>query len=250
MILSHDLSGSVRRELTVLLHPLGVDHQFWDGLRRSVSLEPCLVPDLPGHGSRTRLRANSIEEYTDIILDDVAQSGTDHVRIIGVSIGGLIGQHIAARYPQLVSKLVLVDTVAAYPEQWATNWQNRAHLALAEGMHSLVEPTLAMWFSEKFRLADELAVRYVHECLIGMSAEGYAQTCMALSAATHEPALAKITADTLVLCGDDDLDLFVAGARYLTSVVGTSHLTMIPGRHGASLESETQFCNEIKRFLT
>lgn len=116
-------SGTGRPVL--LLHPLGVDRSFWDGIVPALDGFEVLTYDLPGHG------AAPVPDGTYTIDDMTAQAaallaGTGHARVdvVGVSLGGLVAQQLAACHPDLVRRLVVVDAVATYPpalkEQWRT----------------------------------------------------------------------------------------------------------------------------------
>ena len=63
---------------------------------------------------------------------------------------------------------------------------------------------------------DTAAVRYVRSALERSPGEGYALACEALAAADLRPLAGKITAPTLIVCGDDDIPSFLDAARWLT----------------------------------
>ena len=63
---------------------------------------------------------------------------------------------------------------------------------------------------------DTAAVRYVRSALQRSPGEGYALACEALAAADLRPLAGKITAPTLIVCGDDDIPSFLDAARWLT----------------------------------
>ena len=94
----------------VLLHAFPLDHGMWarqSPLADSVRL---IVPDLRGFGASGSL-PDSIAGFADdvaVVLDAL------HVErpavICGVSMGGYVAQHVAARHPDRVASLVLVDT--------------------------------------------------------------------------------------------------------------------------------------------
>lgn len=95
----------------LLLHAFPLDHRMW---RRQESLAEhvrLVVPDQRGFGGSGDQVTASISELAD---DAVALLDTIHVTepavVCGVSMGGYVAQHVAARYPDRVRGLVLVDT--------------------------------------------------------------------------------------------------------------------------------------------
>jgi pimeloyl-ACP methyl ester carboxylesterase len=95
----------------VLLHAFPLDHGMWlrqEPLGESLRL---IVPDLRGFGGST----GSVPRGIADLADDVAAllDGLHLERpavICGVSMGGYVAQHVAARHPDHVAALVLVDT--------------------------------------------------------------------------------------------------------------------------------------------
>jgi pimeloyl-ACP methyl ester carboxylesterase len=95
----------------VLLHAFPLDHGMWvrqEPLAESVRL---IVPDLRGFGGSRGSAPDGIAGMAD---DVVALFDALHVErpavVCGVSMGGYVAQHVAARHPDRVAALVLVDT--------------------------------------------------------------------------------------------------------------------------------------------
>lgn len=97
----------------VLVHGGGAHAGWWTGvipdLRGSFDL---IVPDLSGHGDsghraeyRPELWAEELKAIT--MADEVSHRS---VTVVGHSMGGKVGVYVAARWPRLVERLVLVDT--------------------------------------------------------------------------------------------------------------------------------------------
>ena len=94
-------------------------------------------------------------------------------------------------------------------------WAVRAAGARKDGVASLVDGLLKIWFTPQSIADDTAAVRYVRSALQRSPGEGYALACEALAAADLRPLAAKIAAPTLVVCGDDDIPSFLDAARWL-----------------------------------
>lgn len=95
----------------LLLHAFPLDHDMW---RRQGPLAESLrlvAPDLRGFGASEGAGPASIAQMAD---DAVALLDALHVErpavVCGVSMGGYVAQHVAARHPDRVAALVLVDT--------------------------------------------------------------------------------------------------------------------------------------------
>jgi len=235
----------------VLLHCLGVDHRFWDfaaDLGRDFTL---LRYDLPGHGaSAVPATPYGIAELSAQLAGVLAAHGIKRAHVAGISLGGLIAQHVAATRPELVDRLILVDTTPRYSDEIRLMWDARAATARAAGVAPMIPALLSIWFSADAIARDDAGVRYVRETLARAPGEGYALACEALKAADLRALAPKIAARTLVVCGDDDIPSFLEAARWLAETVPHAELAWIKGaRHASVLESPVEALRLMRTFL-
>ncbi|MFM0203239.1 alpha/beta hydrolase [Paraburkholderia fungorum] len=99
----------------VFLHGFCQSSAYWEPTadRLAAAGVPCLAPDLPGFGAS----AGEPGPYTMAALaDSVARlldaRGLSRVTLIGGSMGGVVAQQFVLRYPERVSRLLLVATGA------------------------------------------------------------------------------------------------------------------------------------------
>lgn len=214
----------------VLLHPLGVDHRFFDPVRPF--LEPdLLTPDLDG---------GTVEEMAG------ALDLTEPVDLAGVSLGGLVAQVLAARRPELVRRLILVDTVAVYPETMREMWRQRASRVRREGLSSIAAPTEKLWFTEA---APPEAVSRVRALLLSGDPSRYARTCEALAAADTTALAPAIKVPTLVACGRHDAPPFRAAVDWFAATLPDATVSWLPGGHGTAYENPHAFADAVAGFL-
>jgi len=235
----------------VLLHCLGVDHRFWDftaDLGRDFAL---LRYDLPGHGaSVVPAAAYGIEHLSAQLADILAANGVTRAHVAGISLGGLIAQHFAATRPELVDRLILIDTTPRYTDELRRMWDERAATARMAGVATMVPGLLAIWFSAAALARDDAGVRYVRETLARCPGEGYARACEALRAADLRALAGRIAARTLVVCGDDDIPSFLDAARWLAATVPHAELAWIEGaKHASVLEQPDEARRLMRTFL-
>ena len=236
----------------VLLHCLGVDHHLWDiaaaGFERDFTL---LSYDLPGHHETALPDAGyGIAELSVQLAGVLERAGIARAHIAGISLGGLVAQHIAATRPALVDRLVLIDTTPRYTEESRRMWVERAAAARRDGVAALAEGLLGIWFTADFIAADPPAVRYVRDTLGRCSGEGYALACEALGAADLRPLVPAIAAPTLVVCGEQELPPFQEAARFLAETIAGARLQWLgPARHCSILQQPEEFRRALRTFL-
>lgn len=235
----------------VFLHPLGVDGKFWDPVRDRLPGLDCFAPNLPGHGSALKpVHGFSIRDYADAVVAELDAQSVRRFHIVGVSLGGLIAQDIAARHPELVDRLVLADTVAVYPEQFKRMWHERAAIARDQGLRSFVDPTMQLWFTPRFRASADPRALYVRESLATTDPKGYAIACEALALADSTGLVSRIKAPTLVVCGTDDAPPFVQAMEWFDAQLSDATMAWIENaQHGAALERPDEFAALVSGFL-
>ena len=235
----------------LLLHCLGVDHHFWDfasGLADSFRL---LSYDLPGHGGTAVPDAPyTVEDLAEQATDILRAQSISKVHVAGISLGGLIAQRLAAAHPEMVDRLVLIDTTPRYTDELRGMWAVRAKAAREQGPTSLIEGLLPIWFTSAALAKNATDVRYVRDALAHCSGEGYALACEALAAADLRANAARIVSPTLVICGDDDIPSFRDAANWLAAHIGKARLAWITGaRHASVLEQPAQALRLLREFL-
>jgi 3-oxoadipate enol-lactonase len=236
----------------VLLHCLGVDHGLWDiaaaGLEDSFTL---FSYDFPGHGE-THVPGHGyrIEDLSRQLTKVLAREGVARAHVAGISLGGLVAQHFAATNPNLVDRLVLIDTTPRYVDEARQMWVERARVARTMGVESLIDGLLKIWFTEGFAAKNPPAVRYVRDRFAKASGEGYALACEALGAADLRPLAANIKAPTLVFCGKDELPPFQEAAHWLHRNIKDARLEWLsPAKHASILEQPQEFAGQARAFL-
>ncbi|WP_322754620.1 alpha/beta fold hydrolase [Frankia sp. Cas3] len=115
-VLSAVIWGEQRPAL-LLLHGGGQNAHTWDGVAPALK-RPLVALDLPGHG-RSSHRAD--RDYwpwrnADVVAGAVPQLTAEPVVVVGMSLGGLTGIRFAARRPDLVRALVVVDVTPSVHE--------------------------------------------------------------------------------------------------------------------------------------
>src|SRR5580692_3239351 len=124
----------------LLLTPIGLDPGCWG--TSPLTGEEEIRHTFPGFGQRPRWEGDPTIEHW---ADDAVYGLDGPLDIVGVSMGGMVGQHIALRHPGQVRSLLLASTGA--PSDGAAMAQ-RIRTLEADGVGPTIEPTLRRWFTE------------------------------------------------------------------------------------------------------
>jgi 3-oxoadipate enol-lactonase len=234
-----------------MLHCLGVDRHFWDFADAMSKDFELLTYDLPGHGqSAVPDRGYRIEDLVAQLAEILRKHGIARAHVAGISLGGLIAQSFAASRPDMVDRLVLIDTTPRYSEELRAMWAQRAATARAAGVAALVDGLLQIWFTSGSIAANTAGVRYVRSALERTSGEGYALACEALANADLRANAAEIDAPTLVVCGDADIPSFLDAARWLEANIRNARLRWITDvKHASVIERPGSAVELLREFL-
>lgn len=71
----------------------------------------CIVPDLPGYGHSDPLAADPVTGCVTVCMGLLQALGITKVHIIGNSLGGIVGSHIAASYPDAVATFTTIGGI-------------------------------------------------------------------------------------------------------------------------------------------
>ncbi|GAA2637943.1 hypothetical protein GCM10010399_84030 [Dactylosporangium fulvum] len=98
---------------TVLLHDAGEDARSYDDLLSTVDI-PAAAIDLPGHGRSNATSATPFPgRLARPVLEAIRSFAPRHRVLAGRGLGALVTLHIAARAPEAIGRLLLVDAPPA-----------------------------------------------------------------------------------------------------------------------------------------
>jgi pimeloyl-ACP methyl ester carboxylesterase len=231
------------RPTAVLIQGLGLSSRFWFDVPGRLASGPdpwrVLTPDHRGVGRSDRPRG----PYSMALLADDVAAVLDHARVdrayvAGLSLGGMVAQHVALRHPSRVAGLVLLSTTAGFPHVRPPGPMTLARfLSLPLGgrlRRTEVDPTLARL------LLAERDVPRAKELLAGWPAALREEPASLSTYAAHFAAvlghstgsrLRHIACPTVIVTGDDDALLPNHNGRLLARLVPGAHLEVVPGGH-------------------
>lgn len=188
--------------------------------------------DLLARDARALLKALSIER----------------LHYVGLSMGGMIGQRLAASWPDMLRSLTLCDTASEMnnPDMWA----ERVHVAEEEGLEASVDGTMERWFTAPFRAACKDEVARVAAQFRKTPVEGYVGCCHAIAEMNQTAMLAQIVTPTLVIVGADDPATPVAEAERLhAGIAGSALVVLENAAHLSNIEQADGFNRVLREFL-
>lgn len=235
-----------------LSHSLACNLGMWDDQIEVLSKRyKVLRYDTRGHGqSSAPSGAYTLDQLADDAKGLLDALGIRRTHWIGLSLGGMIGQTFALKYPGVFASMVLADTTSRRAPDAAKLWGDRVRVAREQGMEPLVEPTLARWFTEPYRNSHKSVVARIANDIRATPVPGYAGCCEAIAAIDVTDRLKEIACPTLVIVGEQDMGTPPAMARAIHENLPGSELCIIPSAaHLSNIEQAQAFNEAVSRFL-
>jgi pimeloyl-ACP methyl ester carboxylesterase len=242
--------------VVVLLHGFPLDHSLWDFQRGSLgSVYRLICPDLRGHGATAAPEG----VYTmDVMADDVIETLdalglTEPVVLGGLSMGGYVAQSIAARFPERVRGLMLLNNRAgADSPEAAEHRRTLAHEVEHSGsVTRVVESMLPKLFSPLTYERRPDLVEKTRAVMARTTARAVAASLRGMAVRPDRTAdLARFTMPTLVVAGADDALIPLDESRAMAESLPEAVLVTIPeSGHLAPLENPEATDKAILAFL-
>ena len=213
----------------VLCGSLGSTARMWD--RQRAVLVDTVSVEYPGHGAAPVTDVDGIAGLAERVLE----AAPGRFSLVGLSLGGAVGVHLAAEHPDRVERLVLACTSVRFGEP--DQWRERAATVRRDGLAAIVDAVMGRWFTPEF--AD---IEPYREMFLSVDAEGYARCCEALAGWDGAASLERIGAPTLVIAGALDPTSPPEHVREIAGRVPGARLAVIEGAaHLANVERAEEF---------
>jgi pimeloyl-ACP methyl ester carboxylesterase len=238
----------------LLLHGIGNYGRYWDLFADAIAGRLRLVaPDARGHGESGRPRDGYAPE--DFVADALAvldAAGIERAVLVGHSMGGLHSIHLAARHPERVNALAIVD---ASPEPMPAG-SERARRLLTErparfadraDARAYLERTSAGYTDAVYRNRLEFAFRGEDGGLVWRSDPEALEAIMS-GRSSHDDrwaALREIRTPTLVVRGTRSNVLADDVSRRMVRELPDARLLELDAGHNVALERPRELADAV-----
>ena len=241
----------------VFAHGLFVDHSIFNSQIATLHhYYRCIAVDLPGHGqSAHHPQGWTLDDLTVEMAEFLIHLELEEVVFIGLSQGGMIGLRLASRYPQLVSKLILVGASARaeFPERIPV-WQETLKVLMQtsstqrEAMFHQIQQRI---LDSSWLTAHPVEAEHERQIMLNHAPEGIqlATKAAVLTRQDIRNELQNITVPVLILVGENDRATPPFLAQEMQALIPHSQLVIIPDAgHHLPLESPQHLTDEVMAF--
>lgn len=249
--LNYRWDGPAEGPVVMLAHSLGAHLGMWDWQVPALTEAGYRVLryDSRGHGAS----AAPEQPYTMEMLADDAVGlldalALDRVHFLGLSLGGMVGQVLAAAHQDRLFSLILSSTSAHMPPP--EMWEERMQAVSVDGTAAVVDGTLDRWITPAGQRRQPEAVERVRAMILGTPTAGFIGCCTAIRDLDQRDANRTITVPALILVGEQDQGTPPAMARAIHECIPGARLEVVPGAaHLVNVEQADLFNRTIVAFL-
>ncbi|KUF09771.1 3-oxoadipate enol-lactonase [Pseudoponticoccus marisrubri] len=246
--LHYRIDGPADGAPVVFANSLGTDLRLWDPILPHLPQGLRILRfDKRGHGlSDCPAGPYSMGALVRDAERVMEQTGFSDAIFVGLSIGGMIAQGLAAKRPDLVRAAVLSNTGAKIGTR--EMWGERIAAVEAGGLGAVVDATMQRWFSAPFH--DTPAFPGWRNMFLRTPATGWTGCAAAIAGTDFYSATAGLRLPVLGIAGTEDGSTPVDLVRETTDLVPGSRFEIIRGAgHLPCVEAPEAYARILTDFL-
>jgi len=237
----------------ILIHGISLDHNMWQPQISYFSNKYAVITyDIRGHGQSEGSDGDySLEIFADDLKTLLDNLNIPKPTVCGLSMGGMIAQIFAARYPDQLNALIIADSAVV---MGLTAQENLVKLLFPKSVVKTLIRTFKrqfvnffFWF---FRGMNAETKDYFRNALLEFKEEELLKLLDCFYHFDLTVELAKITVPALIIVGEQEKMGFPQ-AEKMHELIKHSAVVKIPGAfHLSNLENSVEFNRAIQDFVS
>lgn len=243
----------------LLLHGFLMSHQAWDDVvPRFAEQFRVVMPDLPGFGESEKPGPTrfdyGVEAFAECVADLIAALGLGRPHIVGHGMSGAIALALAAKHPEFVDRLVLVDPMV-FPSARKSSLFEMPVLGAFFFKQLYGKSLFRAYFRDNifspgFAMPLDRLDRFYNIFNTPSARESAFATMHALMDTRSTVArLSRVRAPSLVIWGRNDALFPAQLAQRLARELSAERLEVMETGHAPHMEQPTHFVEAVGTFL-
>ena len=235
----------------LFIHGLGSSLRDWEEQVPVFSKKfKVITLDLRGHGQTDKPKGPySISMFAEDIAELIKSLKVDPVHVVGISLGGAIGFHLAIDHPDITKSLVVVNMSASVPIKTLKEKQMfflRVLIVKMMGLKKMGEVLAKRLFikPEQEELREKMASRWAEN-----DKKAYLSSLKTLKNWSVLERLHEIKCPTLLVSSDEDYTPLSAKEEYTAMIPNAKLVVIEDARHAVSVEKPGELNTILMDFL-
>lgn len=171
-MLNYNIKGT--GDAIVMLHGFMENSKIWNDYVNFLSeTHQVITIDLPGHGKSNNIRTtNTMEDFADDVIEFLHQLKISKASFIGHSMGGYVILALCEVYPQIVNKVVLVNSTSLPDSEEKKEQRLKMIPTIQRNFSLFVKLSIPMLFSEALKPQLQNEINQLKEIALETSIEG------------------------------------------------------------------------------
>ncbi|MBU2926924.1 alpha/beta fold hydrolase [Winogradskyella psychrotolerans] len=246
-----DYEDHGKGKVLLLLHGLGSTKKDWDAqVPFFLKTHRVIAVDLRGHGASTKPQdAYSVALMTEDVKQLLDQLHIKKVTIVGFSMGGAVAFEMAAKHPEYLENLVIVNSGPDFNDMGKIGedlLNNRTKYLETKGIVALAKEISFNMFPEDHQVA--LRHEFEARCKTN-DYNAYYKSFVTLMDWGLGDRIKDIKTRTLVVGSDMDYTPVSFKADYVKRMQNASLVVIKNSRHGVVIDQPDAFNLELQKFL-
>lgn len=247
--LSALIEGDEGKPWLLVSNSLGADLHMWDDQMPLLTRTHRVIRyDTRGHGQSSA--PEGPYSFDMLVADMIAvldHIGAHRADVMGLSLGGMTALGLALAHSARVGWMIVCDARADNPPPFIAGWDERIAAIRTGGMESVVEGTLARWFS---RNCPQETRKRATAMIRATSATGYIGCAHALKQLNYLKDLGKIMSPVLYVVGAEDMGAPRDVMAAMAAATPNSDFVSLPGlAHVPNMEDPAAFEAVVRPWL-
>lgn len=202
-----------------------------------------ILLDFPGHGQSGEPQTPwAVEDFAGLVAELLRRLGVAGCDMLGHSFGGRVAIVLAAKRPQLVKKLVLVDAAGILPRRGISYYAKVYRYKLGKKLAKIGPIDRLFHLTERQKNAGSAEYRALSGAMRA--------TFVRVVNEDLEPLLPQISAETLLVWGSEDTATPLSDGQTMERKIPNAGLVVFEGcGHFSYLDDFPRFCAVLKCFL-
>ncbi len=194
-------------------------------------------------------QAFGIESLADDAIALIEREAVgETVHFVGLSMGGMTAQALAARRPDLLRSVVIANSSAHYPDP--TPWRARVQAVASQGVAAIAPGAVSRWLTPEWvsTFEGEAAARALQQTREKSDPVGYIASCNAVAAIDFRESNHRIAVPTLVIGGLQDEATPMTMSKEMADAIPGARLVTINAAHLSAVERPVEFTELLVDF--